>query len=97
MDDLRFGRPEKLHDILGLAYPLQYEELVDVIPFKQILSVDPTPLGEGARGIVYKARWARPQMSDMPAPEEVTVALKAMRTSNPDHLKRFFREVRVFS
>jgi hypothetical protein len=93
MDGLRFGRPEKLQDVLGLDYPLYYEGLVDVIPYEQILYVDPTPLGEGERGIVYKARWARPKMSDMPAPAEVDVALKALRTSDPDYLKHFLREV----
>jgi hypothetical protein len=84
--------PEKLQNVLGLDYPLYYEGLVDVIPYEQILYVDPTPLGEGERGIVYKARWARPQMSDMPAPAEVDVALKALRTSVPNHLKHFFRD-----
>lgn len=93
MDELRFGRPEQLQDILGLPDQLDSERLIDIIPFEQIVSVDRTPLGQGERGVVYKATWSCPQKSDMPAPEEITVALKAMKAGKPDDLKHFFREV----
>ncbi|KAL2037038.1 hypothetical protein N7G274_010165 [Stereocaulon virgatum] len=93
MDRLRFGSPKKLHEILGLEDPLKYEQLVNVIPWQQLVSVNPDPIDEGKRGIVYKAVWKCPQMSDMPGPEEVTVVLKAMKASDPNYLKRFFQEL----
>ena len=97
MDRLRsglsFGSPKKLHEILGIEVPLKYEELVDLIPLQQLESVEPEPIGEGARGTVYKAIWRCPQLTDMPAPKVIPVVLKEIRASAPNHLKRFFQEV----
>jgi hypothetical protein len=61
MDKLRFGRPEKLHEILGLKDAFKYQDLVNLIPCDQLLSVNPKPIGKGTRGEVYKAVWRRPQ------------------------------------
>ena len=93
MDRLRFTPEKKLHEVLGLDCPMGYEQLVDVLPHTQLVSIDSTFRGEGAHGTVYKAKWARPHMSYMPGLQEVTVALKALKTDDPDQLKRFFREV----
>ena len=96
MDHLLPNPPEKLQKILGLEEPLRNEELVDVLQYKQLLSVNCTPIGKGARGIVYQADWKRPQRSDMSGPEEITVALKAMTITDPNYQKQFLKEVGVY-
>ena len=87
------GRSESLSSALGLHFQPKFENLLTLIPHSQIVVVDPKPLGEGERGVVYKAVWSRPQNLRVDKPVEVQVALKLVKIHGNSDLKPFMKEV----
>ncbi|KAF8854352.1 kinase-like protein [Acephala macrosclerotiorum] len=95
IDRIRFDSDKLLREIMGSYFDATYEGILEPIPITQITSVCPEPLGEGGRGIVYKATWSCPQKMDMPSPENITVAVKAIKTKDRGDLNRFFKELKA--
>jgi len=93
MDRIRFDDFAALRASLRLDIDPQYEDIVDIIPFEQITSVETEPIGRGERGIVYKGTWSCPQKTSMASPKNISVAIKAI-TSTLDSEKRFLQKVR---
>ena len=63
--DYRFGlqSKEQLQRILGQAYAVEYEAILQYIPRDQIVHIDRAAIGSGATGSVYAAKWQRPSDS----------------------------------
>jgi len=91
------GRKESLPDVLGLHFQPKYENLLTLIPHSQISKIDPVPLGEGERGVVYRAVWSHQAGFGDNTLVHSDVALKSIKVQGTLDLQRFMKEVRALA
>ena len=79
VDDFRFGRVSMLSSLLGTDRSWnEYHGVLEVIPFGELINVDPQGLA-GGNGVIYRADWMCPQKVHMVGAERIPVALKSMQ------------------
>lgn len=76
IDNARESSVETLQDALGIDFKPEYLNLLQLIPFSEILSIDTKPIGRGAHGVVYRGVWNCPQKTGMEGPERKAIAFK---------------------
>jgi hypothetical protein len=86
------GRKDSLSDVLGSRFQPRYSNLLNLIPPLQITHVDPKPLGEDDRGLVYKAIWSHQHgIADISLVHD-EVVLKSIKVDGSETTK-FLKEV----
>jgi hypothetical protein len=83
---------ESLQTAIGLNFQPRFENLLKLIPFEQIVHVDPSPM-RGAHGAVFRATWARPASIGVANAEIRKVALKTVNTADGLDRNKIFHEV----
>jgi hypothetical protein len=87
------GRTESLPEVLGMNFQPKYENLLTLIPHSQISKIDPVPLGEGERGVVYRAVWSHQAGFGDNTLVHNDVALKSIKIQGTADLEKFIKEV----
>ncbi|KAI9776085.1 MAG: hypothetical protein M1839_000598 [Geoglossum umbratile] len=93
VDDVRFGRPQQLSDVLGPYFQPNYRNLLNLIPCEQISYIYPNPIGAGDKGVVRRAVWSCPQRIGMWSSQEIEIALKSLKVQDTQNLEKFVREL----
>lgn len=87
-------------DVLGVGNTRPYfDRSLQIIPSSQLSDVGSEPIGHGANGAVYAARWQRPVgvlATTNRAASQISVVLKEIlpHGRNTDRLQRLLKEVR---
>lgn len=79
--------------MLGIHFQPKYENLLALIPHSQISKIDPVPLGEGERGVVYRAVWSHQAGFGGDTLVHNDVALKSIKIQGNSDLQSFIKEV----
>ena len=75
----------------------KYENLLTLIPHSQMSKIDPVPLGEGERGVVYRAVWSHQAGFGDNTLVHNDVALKSIKIQGTSDLQRFMKEVHTIT